>query len=80
MRFGDVAPNIVDHKVVARFLQIAGHAGAHGAKADESNLHGVVFKKNWFVVLRRESCDHRHGGPALDVREIERSFLGKVGS
>ena len=39
VRRGGLLAQIVDHELEAGLLQIARHAGAHGAETDESDLH-----------------------------------------
>jgi hypothetical protein len=39
MRLGGGAADVIDDEAMARLLQVRRHAGAHGAQADESELH-----------------------------------------
>ena len=42
VRLGRLAPHVVHDQLVTRLLEIGRHVAAHGAEADESDLHDLA--------------------------------------
>src|SRR5689334_12541661 len=45
MALGGGAADVVNDELIARLLQIGGHAGAHCAEPDKSDFHNVLLSK-----------------------------------
>ena len=50
VRSGRLPSQIMDHELVARLDQVRGHVAPHGTKSDESNLHGFLSSKAFWVM------------------------------
>src|SRR6185503_7811388 len=49
VRLGGLAPDVVNHQLVAGLLEIGRHVAAHGSEPDESDLHDFAPSKTFLA-------------------------------